>query len=167
MQFITLIGHNNSGKSTTAKAIKKILASQGYLCCVKSFATPLKELAVIYFNYDETKKFEQRQLLEDLATNLKDLFGKELFGYTLLDNCRFINVDYVIIDDLRYKEEYKVISEFYPAFVIKVPDAEYIDELDDDRLLKLLWYFDCNDVPYSKMRDFSAYTLEQILDKLK
>lgn len=162
-----LCGLNASGKSTTAKRIKKQLISEGYSCCIKSFATPLKQLAAIYFNYDESTKYEQRVMLESLATNLKTAFGKTLFGYTLLDEFRYYKVDYVIIDDLRYSEEYKIISEFFETFVVKMPDTKHIDEFDDKRLNSLLWYFNCNNIPCVNMRDFDAYTLEQVIDQLK
>jgi len=167
MKFICLCGLNASGKSTTARKIKKQLVSEGYSCCIKSFATPLKQLASTYFNYNESSKYEQRVILENLATNLKTVFGKTLFGYTLLDEFRYYKVDYVIIDDLRYSEEYKIISEFFETSVVKMPDTKRIDELDNKRLNTLLWYFNINDIPCLKMRDFDAYTLEQIIDQLK
>lgn len=167
MRFILLCGLNKSGKSTTAEKIKKQLVNEGYRVCIKSFATPLKQLASMYFDYDESTKYEQRVILETLATNLKTAFGKTLFGYTLLDEFKYVDVDYVIVDDLRFKEEHKIISEFYETYVVKMPDTEYIEKYDDERLSSLLWYFDCNDVPCLKMRDLKDYTLEQVLDKLK
>jgi len=93
MEFILFTGYINSGKSTTAKRMCEILQNDGYSVAVMSLAAPLKELAGKYFKYIETEKNERRDILENLATDLKELFGKSLFAYTLLDKCDKLNVN--------------------------------------------------------------------------
>jgi len=146
-----------------------MLESHEYRCEYRSFATPLKELASIYFNYNEDKKDIQRQLLEDLARNLKELFGKELFAHTLLDKCPYVFTDYVIVDDLRYVEEYRTINEFFRTAVIKVmdPDLSSIDENDLERIHNLTEYFDTMGVPYFQMKSRNLYGLKKFILGLK
>jgi tRNA uridine 5-carbamoylmethylation protein Kti12 len=166
-KVILITGHNESGKSTIARDLKNILERYGSTCCIKSFATPLKQLATYLYSYSEEEKSRQRQILEGLALELKKCFGKGLFAYTLLDTCLYDNNDYIIIDDLRYKEEYQVISEFYESIVIKTPDKDIIDLNDAIRLNDLIEYFNINDVPYFEMEDFNLYKLKKFVLGLK
>ncbi len=167
--FILITGYCGAGKTTAASDIYNMLTSHGYKCKIKSLATPLKELASIYFYYDESKKEIQRPLLEDLAKNLKELFGKELFAHTLLDNCKHDFVDYIIVDDLRYVDEYKTISDFFRTTVIKVadPDISTINDNDLDRIYKLTTYFDTMEVPYFQMKSRNLYGLKKFILGLK
>jgi len=167
--FILITGYCGTGKTTVANDIKNMLESHDYRCETRSFATPLKELASIYFNYDESKKDIQRQLLEDLARNLKELFGKELFAHTLLDKCPYVFTDYVIVDDLRYIEEYRTINEFFRTAVIKVmdPDLSNVDENDLERIHNLTEYFDTMGVPYFQMKSRNLYGLKKFILGLK
>jgi len=166
-ELITFIGYNNSGKSTSASRLSKMLKDKGYTCVVRSFATPLKELASIYCNYQESNKIKQRPILEKMAFDIKKIFGITVFGYTLLDSIQHLDVDYVIIDDMRFKEEYNVISEFFTTYVIKTPQPELVSESDDIRLSELLWYLDCNSIPYFEMKGFGKNVLNEFINDLK
>lgn len=146
-----------------------MLESHDFRCEIKSFSTPLKEFASIYFNYDENNKNIQRSLLEDLARNLKELFGKELFAHTLLDKCPYVFTDYVIVDDLRYIEEYETINDFFRTAVIKVmdPDLNSVDANDLERIHKLITYFDTMEIPYYQMKSRNLYGLKKFILGLK
>ena len=165
VEFIVLTGYINSGKSTTAKNMAKMLIKDRHSVAIKSFATPLKELASLYFNYNEDTKTEQRGILERLSVDLKSLFGQSLFAYTLLDECDNLNVDYVIIDDLRYKEEFDIISEFFPTTVIVTPTPKLstIDPADATRIKRLIDYFDSIGYEYVQMKSLSNYAIKDIL----
>lgn len=164
-EFILLTGLINAGKSTTAKRMCDILNKDGYSAVVMSFAAPLKELAMNYFDYDEKEKNEKRDLLEQLSASLKELFGQHLFGYTLLDNYSKLDrsYDYVIIDDLRYKEEFDAISDFFPTIVIKLPDRVQTFAADANRVYSLLGYLKSIDYDYFELTSLTDYSIKEML----
>lgn len=151
-EVILITGCINSGKSTTAKYIRNAMKRRGHSAAVVSFATPLKELAARYFNYTEIDKTKKRDLLENLATDLKELFGKQLFGYTLLDKCQYLDVDYIIIDDLRYSYEFDIIAEYFASTVIKMPTPKTVDDADFRRIQAITDHFDNLDFEYTQLK---------------
>ena len=162
-EIIAITGNNHSGKTTTAAKIAKSLSKRGHTFVVRSFATPLKVLASKYFDYDEENKLAQRDILERFSFDLKTMFGQGLFAYTLLDECEDLKVDYIIIDDLRYEEEFELLVEFFPTTVVKTPKPAKVDDADMIRIKRLTDHFDLIKYEYIQMKSLSDYAIKDIL----
>jgi len=161
--FILICGLNKSRKTETAKRMAQMLEKKGKTVEIKSFATPLKQFAAMYFNYTEETKYEQRPMLEKLAFDMKALLGQPVFAYTLLDNSQYVKADYIIVDDLRYPIEFDIITEFFETTVVKMPDPEITEQSDVDRLNVLVDRFKAVEYQHLDLKDFTDRSLKAVL----
>jgi len=70
----------------------------------------------------------------------------------------------VIVDDLRYKEEFNAISDFFPTTVIVTPRVDTVQYSNDLlRIDSLLSYFKSIDYQFIQMTDLTDYSIKHIL----
>lgn len=101
---VAFIGKICSGKSYISNQLADI-----YDCKIFSFASKIKELATELFDM----KQKDRKLLQDLGEKMKEIDYDVWVKY--LTN-QIINEERVIIDDLRYINEYNSLKNF--GFII-------------------------------------------------
>lgn len=130
MLIIGFAGKKFSGKDTCASICSNYLTSLSFSCVSFSFAYPLKEACKILFNFTDSqladnKEFNDdywnitprkilqyvgtdlfRNQLSNIIPNIKDNFW--IYNMDLrIKNC---NSDYVIITDVRFKNELEFIK---------------------------------------------------------
>lgn len=101
---VAFIGKTCSGKSYISNQLANI-----YDCKILSFASKIKELATELFDM----KRKDSRLLQDLEEKMKEIDDNVWIKY--LTN-QIINEERVIIDDLRYINEYNSLKKF--GFII-------------------------------------------------
>lgn len=106
MKIITISGKAESGKDTTARAIKDKLEPMGYKVLICHYADLLKYICKTFFNWNGKKDDEGRTLLQKVGTNtirekypeywvdfikqMLDFFPHE-WDFVLIPDCRFPN----------------------------------------------------------------------------
>ena len=135
---IAFLGRAGSGKSTAAKYVIENMGAQRV-----SFAGPLKELArhLLELSEDqvygsqEVKEtvdprygFTPRQFLQRLGNGAREIISKDVWINAMLTTIQKSDSQLFVIDDCRYVNEAKLISESpeIRGFVIKLecPNAE-------------------------------------------
>jgi adenylate kinase family enzyme len=96
---IAIIGKICSGKTTIADYLVQINPEFKKL----SFATKIKEIAIELFN----EKNKNRLLLQQIGTKMREINVNVWVEYTINKSKKY---DYVVIDDLRYKNEYDLLK---------------------------------------------------------
>lgn len=100
MVRIAFYGKLCSGKTTAANMVLDILPNSTKL----SFAQKLKEIAVDLFNMDG----KDRALLQDLGKKMREIDPDVWVNYLVK---QFDNHDHIVIDDLRFTNEYSKLRE--------------------------------------------------------
>lgn len=112
--IIALCGRMKCGKSSVADAFQNTNPNIFRL----AFADPLKEEFASKYGidlsdlYNNTEKEKYRTLLQGYAETQKEFYGRDYFAQLWLETVENIKPSAVIIDDLRFFEELKVISQY-------------------------------------------------------
>lgn len=126
--IFVISGLTNSGKSTLAEDIRKVMWSLGYITFITPLATQLKEMVTVQLEISpeelEVKKRSQpdiRRFMENFADRMKRVFGEDYFVRCLVDSlCEKI-------------KEAKAITELNPMynqrrFCFIIPDIRFLVE---------------------------------------
>lgn len=109
MKMILLSGKAESGKTTAAEMIKKMLENSGYNVVITRYAYYLKDLAMRYCGWNGRKDDNGRSLLQFLGTDVirKKLNKPNFHVGRICEDVEICQnyVDYVIIDDTRFPNE--------------------------------------------------------------
>lgn len=97
---IAIIGKMCSGKTTISNILIKLNNSFKKL----SFGDKVKEIAVELF----FMKNKNRKLLQQIGTNMRQI-NKDVWANYLINESK--NYEYIVIDDLRYKNEYDILKK--------------------------------------------------------
>lgn len=144
-KLLLISGKAEHGKTTAANIIKDTLEQQGYKVVITRYAEYLKTLAKNYLKWDGVKDEHGRHILQYLGT---DIIRKKMKMPNFHVNrvCEDIQicedfVDYVIIDDVRFKNE------------IYIPKAIFDDKVFTIRISRIN--------PFTKTPYESSLTAEQ------
>lgn len=97
---IAIIGKICSGKTTIADYLVNINSNFKKL----SFSTKVKEIALELFN----DKNKNRLLLQQIGTKMREINENVWAEYTINQSKKY---DFIVIDDLRYKNEYDLLKK--------------------------------------------------------
>jgi energy-coupling factor transporter ATP-binding protein EcfA2 len=137
--IIVFFGPMYSGKSTCARILTEILAEKSpHKVAVFNFAAPIKEMgAAIGINCYANKnsvhpeyKVSARQFMRALGDSLRELSIHPEYSFTTLVMKRKIqetSAKLILIDDLRYREEYNMLAKLGAIFVRIVRDSAPLD----------------------------------------
>jgi len=100
--IVGLVGETGSGKDTFCQYIKKISKKPVFYF---RFSTPLTEALNIFLN--EIKKEDQQWL----GIMLRQRFGNNILGKAIVKKIKSITKGIVILNGIRYWEEYKTIKK--------------------------------------------------------
>ena len=112
---IAIIGKMGSGKTTLANYIKNT-----YDYTILSFAAPVKKYATEIFNI-QTK---DRAILQDFAQKIKEIDPNVWVNYLI----RQITTDNIIVDDLRFPNEYNALKQLGFIFIKLEIEPEFQKE---------------------------------------
>jgi len=130
VKVIAFSGNIGSGKSLFARSLTNSI-EYSYVKLM-SFAEPLKR-AIAYkdIGYDRAKKTNilpgvtGRDVMHCVARCCQQRYGDDYFANILVEEAKAVNPDYLIIDDLRFEIEYKVLKkEFDDVFVVGIRDEK-------------------------------------------
>lgn len=121
LKIIMISGKAESGKDFIAQKVKKYLEQRNHSVLTIHFGDKLKFICEKYFNWDGKKDEKGRTLLQTVGTNKirsldKDYFVNDVLGILKLYNN---NWDYVLIPDLRFINEYKLINNEFKTTTIR------------------------------------------------
>lgn len=102
-KIIGLVGETGSGKDTFCQYVKKV--SKKPVFCFR-FSDPLSETLNIFF--DDIKKEDQQWL----GIVLRQRFGNDILGKAMAKKIKNIKKGIIILNGIRYWEEYKIIKDF-------------------------------------------------------
>lgn len=132
MKVIALVGKATSGKDTVADIIQDLL---GDAVLRRSFASPVKSLARLYFKWDGKKDQKGRQLLMDIG-----MTGRRYNQDLWLDQTKeYLHVfshtaEVAVVPDCRFVNEYDwAMSNGVTIRVIR-DDVELIDHVSETEL---------------------------------
>lgn len=96
----------NSGKDTCAKLLKEVLEEKNMRVLCLNYADFLKAICARNFGYDDTHKEENRKILQEFGTTVKQR-ERDFWIHTVFHFFDVMRYDYdaFIIADCRYEEE--------------------------------------------------------------
>ena len=111
---IALCGHAYSGKSSIAQVLRN-----KYGFTILSFAEPIKQSNLIFdkLNLPKEPKASRRKVYQALGSWARNSLGKDIFIKKLEPKLGLY--DKIVIDDLRFKNEYRFLKE-NGFFIVKV-----------------------------------------------
>ena len=125
--IIALCGRMKCGKTSVADSFMNNNPEIFRL----AFADPLKDEFAAKYGieladlYDNIEKEKYRTLLQSFAEGQKDIHGRDYFAKLWLETILDIKPSAVIIDDLRFYEELKVIAQ-YNSHVFRVTASDKV-----------------------------------------
>ena len=128
-------GKAESGKDFVGEVIKQELEHQHKKVLVVHFADYLKFMCRQYFGWNGNKDEAGRTLMQYVGTGLFRKFDEDYFAkriYELL-SVAGANWDYVIIPDLRFKNEFQLIKNSFDAVAIRVNRTGYESSLTPEQ----------------------------------
>jgi hypothetical protein len=134
MKVIMIYGYKNSGKSTAAKQLKKVMETRlrkvgkHHKVRIFSFATPIKQMAIKLLGMPSLVELEKvknehhlsvstrgpvsmREFLQTLGQELRVRVGKRVWANMLLTEVMSCAEEYIVIDDARFVEEYEAVCD--------------------------------------------------------
>ncbi len=111
---IGLLGESGSGKDTVADYLK-----EKYGAKLMRFADPLKEVLHIFF--DKISREDQQWL----ALELRARFGNDIFPKALIKKIE-AESGIVVVNGIRFWEDYKFIENFNPGYTIYVTADQHM-----------------------------------------
>ena len=127
MRVIAISGKAESGKDTIAQELKNILEENNKKVMIIHFADVLKFSCQKYFGWNGEKNTQGRTLLQYVGTELREKnnpnmwvnITKELiYGFGS-------EFDYVIIPDVRFKEEMRMVKDEFNCFSLRIERYDY------------------------------------------
>lgn len=82
-----------------------------------------------------------RKQIEELAMDMRRILGNDIFSRALIDRINHLNVDYVIIDDLRYPHELDTLRKYYDMYLIQTTSLS----IEKARPMDAFRYFEFED----------------------
>ena len=153
---IGICGKMCSGKSTLAKQIKDYINSENKDIQIDAFANKIYEIAYALFNMKE----KDRKLLQSIGTKFREIDENVWVNYIINKYNSTENINDVIIDDVRYKNELDALKE-NGYILIKLNISE---ELQIQRLKEL--YKDSFQIHYDNMNHSSENELNLVSNDL-
>jgi ABC-type oligopeptide transport system ATPase subunit len=126
-KIVLINGKAASGKTTTARIIKRYLEEKGNRVLITPFAAYLKFICKEYLEWDGKKDEQGRHTLQYVGTDLVRKKNPNFWSNTIVE---FIKVfsdefDYFIIDDCRFPTEVDCFDGFdYITIRVERPDHE-------------------------------------------
>lgn len=134
-KVILISGKARSGKDTFGSMLKEnIEIVQQKTACIFHIADYLKYFVTQYRNWDGAKDEKGRTLLQDTGTQGRELyedFWVEISRLAIQLLSRYF--DYIIIPDIRYKNELIRLSEFFNTYSIRINRSEPNDLTEEQR----------------------------------
>jgi len=135
MKIICISGKAEHGKTTTAKIIKAILSERGYRVLVTNYAGVLKFICTAFFDWDGKKDETGRALLQHVGT---DVVRRQDPNYWVNFMKSVLTLfqgewDYVIIDDVRFKNEIEGLEDSFDVISLRVNRPNYENRLTEEQ----------------------------------
>lgn len=135
LKVILISGKAESGKDLVGEVLKQEFEQQKKKVLVAHFADYLKFMCRQYFGWNGNKDENGRTLMQHVGTGLfrgsdEDYFAKRI--YELL-SVAGENWDYVIIPDLRFKNEFQTIKNSFDTVAIRVNRSGYESSLTPEQ----------------------------------
>lgn len=113
MRVITISGHAQNGKDTTAGILADKLREDGNLVLIMHYGDLVKYVCKTLFNWDGKKNERGRSLLQYVGTDVVRRIHKNYWVEFVLDMIRFFgdNWDYVLIPDTRFPNEIEYLAD--------------------------------------------------------
>lgn len=116
-KVIMISGKSSSGKDQLAKYIIEVIEKKHGMYKVMHFADLVKAYATLYYDWNGEKDEKGRALLQFIGTELMrkryPTYWAEIIGKLIDAICWIDPVDYVIIPDWRFINEYETLASYY------------------------------------------------------
>ena len=132
MKVIAISGKAEAGKTYTAKALENILNSKGYSTKILPLAYELKKIAIAV-GWNCKKDEKGRKFLQALGGVIKDYNGKECFARATINKALKHDPDFLIIDDLRLRDEYNFLYIRFDTVFIRVERPGHDNMLTEEQ----------------------------------
>lgn len=131
LKVILVSGKAESGKDLVGEVLKQEFEHQQKKVLVVHFADYLKFMCRQYFGWNGNKDEAGRTLMQYVGTDLFRGFEKDYFANRIheLLSVAGANWDYVIIPDLRFKNEFRRIKYSFDTVAIRVSRTGYESSL--------------------------------------
>lgn len=132
--MILVSGKSESGKDVVAEAIMTYLLANGFSAISIALGDLLKFFAIKFYGWDGTDKYTSRDLLFKVSDRIHEV-DYDLIVRTIsvmVDTIRE-EYDYVIISDLRFKNEYCYLTEKYNCVTIRVEREGYKNSMSEEQ----------------------------------
>lgn len=120
-------GKAESGKDTVATELENVLIKNNYSFRRLHFADYLKFACQTYFDWDGKKDVNGRNMLQNIANNHFRKYCASYFAdriYEIINIFQF-RWDYVIIPDLRFKNEFEKIKKNFNYATIRIERKDH------------------------------------------
>lgn len=132
--MILVSGKSESGKDVVAEAIITYLLANGFSAISIALGDLLKFFAIKFYGWDGIDKYTSRDLLFKVSDRIHeadyDLIVRTIS--VMVDTIRE-EYDYVIISDLRFKNEYCYLTERYNCVTIRVEREGYKNSMSEEQ----------------------------------
>jgi len=136
VKVITISGHAQNGKDTTAKILKEILEDGGYKVLITHYADLLKYICRAFFDWDGNKDEEGRTLLQYVGTDVVRNNEPDFWVNFIVKILKLFdgNWDYVLIPDCRFPNECNVLRENgFETILLKVIRSGFESPLTEEQ----------------------------------
>jgi len=159
MNVIGIHGPLGSGKSTSALLISDMLAP--YSVRILPFSDPVKRIASL-MGWNGKKDKKGRQLLQFLGTECgRELINKNIWVRRWMDELYEKPVDYLIADDIRFKNELAQIHKLQ-GLTLKIKGRSEYGEHNSEKEIHDKYFHFC--VDNSGTKDELMMELREVMD---
>ena len=133
-KMILVSGKSESGKDVVAETIMTYLIANGFSAISIALGDLLKFFAIKFYGWDGKDKYTSRDLLFKVSDRIHEV-DYDLIVRTIsvmVDTIRE-EYDYVIISDLRFKNEYCYLTEKYNCVTIRVEREGYKNSMSEEQ----------------------------------
>lgn len=135
MKVILISGKAGSGKDFAASTLCSLLEKKERSYLVIHFADYLKMMCCLYFGWNGEKDKPGRDLLQHVGNDVfrknDQNFFADIVNKTVSAISTYLDYDYIIIPDLRYKNELETIKNNFESYTIRVNRDGYTSNLTD------------------------------------
>ena len=134
--IVLIAGKAEHGKTTVASILKKEFESEGKRVILTNFASYLKFIAKQYYGWNGKKDSYGRELLQYLGTDVARRIDPDFWVDAMWNFIRVFcqDEDYVIIDDVRFKNEVKFFGvRGIPCMSIRVVRNNFENSLSEEQ----------------------------------
>lgn len=149
MEIIAIGGKARHGKTTSANILKEIIENDSKSAVVLNYAGYLKYICKTYYNWNGEKDIIGRTLLQSVGDNIRNKYGNDFWVNKLLNDIKIFcsDIDYVIIDDCRYKNEILIPSSMFKTYSLYINRECFESDLTEEQK-KHKSENDLNDFPF-------------------